>query len=81
MTEPTPATAEALYVDPETAPVDRSAEEFEARRLAARYQLEFVDLEHFNIDHALFRSIPADFMLRYGFLPYRRDGSALLIGV
>ena len=81
MTDPTPATAEALYVDPETVPVDRSAEEFEARRLASRYQLEFVDLEHFAIDHALFRSIPADLMLRYGFVPYRRDGQALLIVV
>jgi type IV pilus assembly protein PilB len=53
----------------------------EARRLAARYQLEFVDLEHFNIDHELFRSIPADLMLRYGFVPYRRDGHTLLIVV
>ncbi len=53
----------------------------EARRLAERYQLEFVDLEHFHIDHALFRSIPADLMLRYGFVPYRRDGQTLLIVV
>ena len=82
MADPTPTTAEALYVEPEeAAPVDRTAEEFEARRLASRYQLEFVDLEHFNIDHALFRSIPADLMLRYGFVPYRRDGQALLIVV
>jgi len=82
MADPTPTTADALYVEPEeAAPVDRTAEEFEARRLASRYQLEFVDLEHFNIDHALFRSIPADLMLRYGFVPYRRDGQTLLIVV
>ena len=55
--------------------------EIEARRLAKRYELEFVDLEHFHIDHALFRSIPADLMLRYGFVPYRRDGQTLLIVV
>ena len=55
--------------------------EVEARRLAERYELEFVDLEHFHIDHALFRSIPADLMLRYGFVPYRRDGQTLLIVV
>ncbi len=64
------------------APVqDPAAAALEARRLADRYQLEFVDLEHFNIDHALFRSLPADLMLRYGFVPYRRDGQTLLIVV
>ena len=36
-----------------------STDEVEARRLAERYELEFVDLEHFHIDHGLFRSIPA----------------------
>jgi type IV pilus assembly protein PilB len=77
-----PSSPEALYVEPvETGQVDRAAEEVKAQRLAARYQLEFVDLEHFLIDHALFRSIPADMMLRYGFVPYRRDGQTLLIVV
>ena len=60
---------------------ERQAELVEARRLARRYEKEFVDLEHFNIDHGLFRSIPADLMLRYGFVPYRRDGQTLLIVV
>jgi type II secretory ATPase GspE/PulE/Tfp pilus assembly ATPase PilB-like protein len=77
-----PASTETLYVEPpEPRQVDRAAEELKAQRLAARYQLEFVDLEHFLIDHALFRSIPADMMLRYGFVPYRRDGQTLLIVV
>ena len=67
--------------DPIPTPDDPAAEEREARRLASRYQLEFVDLEQFRIDHALFRSIPADLMLRYGFVPYRRDGQTLLIVV
>ncbi|MEI6668761.1 MAG: GspE/PulE family protein [Acidobacteriota bacterium] len=49
--------------------------------MASRYGLEFVDLEHFRIDHDLFRSIPADLMLRYGFVPYRRDGRLLAIVV
>ncbi|MCX6544488.1 MAG: GspE/PulE family protein [Acidobacteria bacterium] len=52
-----------------------------AHRLADRYRLDFVDLEHFRIDHDLFRSIPADLMLRYHFVPYRRDGRALAIVV
>src|SRR6187399_900447 len=75
-------TPEPIYAEPiGPAPTDHAAEEVEARRLARRYQLEFVDLEQFHIDHALFRSIPADLMLRYGFVPYRRDGQALLIVV
>src|SRR5690349_17197681 len=75
-------TPESLYVDPAgTAAVDRAAEEAEARRLARRYELEFVDLEQFHIDHGLFRSIPADLMLRYGFVPVRREGQTLLIVV
>jgi type II secretory ATPase GspE/PulE/Tfp pilus assembly ATPase PilB-like protein len=65
----------------EAATADAIATEVDARRLAARYELEFVDLEHFHIDHALFRSIPADLMLRYGFVPFRRDGQTLLIVV
>ena len=72
--------AEPIYAD-EGAAADHAAEEVKARFLANRYQLEFVDLEHFHPDHALFRSIPADLMLRYGFVPYRRDGKALLIVV
>jgi type II secretory ATPase GspE/PulE/Tfp pilus assembly ATPase PilB-like protein len=70
-----------MYAEPQAAPVDHAAEEVEARRLARRYQLQFVDLAHFHPDHALFRSIPADLMLRYGFVPYRRDGQTLLIVV
>ncbi|MDO8836237.1 MAG: GspE/PulE family protein [Vicinamibacterales bacterium] len=65
----------------DAAAVDPSAEREQAERLARRYGLEFVDLEHFRIDHDLFRSIPADLMLRYGFVPYRRDGRALAIVV
>ena len=64
-----------------TPSADAVAEEANARRLAERYQLEFVNLDEFKIDHGLFRSIPADLMLRYAFVPYRRDGQALLIVV
>jgi type IV pilus assembly protein PilB len=60
---------------------DRLAEVAQARHLADRYGLEFVELEQFHIDHELFRSIPADLMLRYGFVPYRRDGRSLVIVV
>jgi len=76
-----PAPAE-LYADRAAEPVaDPAQEEAQARRLAERYGLEYADLEHFLIDHDLFRSIPADLMLRYGFVPYRRDARSLIIVV
>ena len=52
-----------------------------ARRLAERYRLDFLDMNEFRIDQELFRSIPADLMLRYGFIPSRRDGKAIVIVV
>jgi type IV pilus assembly protein PilB len=58
-----------------------SQEVTRARQLADRYHVEFVDMDEFRIDQALFRSIPADLMLRYGFVPYRREGKALVIVV
>ena len=72
---------EALYADGESAPVDHAGEAARARQLADRYELEFVDLTRFLINNELFRSIPADLMLRYGFVPYRREGQTLLIVV
>ena len=52
-----------------------------AKRLAERYHVEFVDMDHFPIDQDLFRSIPADLMLRYGFVPFKRQGKSLVIVV
>src|SRR5262245_11338315 len=60
---------------------ERRAELEDARRLALRYGFEFVDMDRFRIDQELFRSIPADLMLRYGFVPSRREGKALVIVV
>ena len=74
-------TAEELYLEGEHAPVDYAAETARSRTLASRYELEFVDLTQFRINNDLFRSIPADLMLRYGFVPYRREGQTLLIVV
>ena len=58
-----------------------SQEVAQAQKLAERYRLEFVDMDEFRIDQELFRSIPADLMLRYGFVPYRREGKSLVIVV
>jgi type IV pilus assembly protein PilB len=80
-------TQEDATLDPEalshdSAPHSTSAEEeAQARRLAERYRLEFLDMDQFRIDQELFRTIPADLMLRYGFVPFRRDGKALVIVV
>jgi type IV pilus assembly protein PilB len=60
---------------------DYSQEIGRARTLAERYRLEFVDMNEFRIDQDLFRQIPADLMLRYGFVPHRREGKALVIVV
>jgi type IV pilus assembly protein PilB len=60
---------------------ERRAELDQARRLAERYHVEFIDMGTFRIDQDLFRSIPADLMLRYGFVPYRREGKTLSIVV
>ena len=80
------ATAEhpELYVDTgtsEQSAAEKAAELAQARHLAERYRLPFLDLAHFNIDHDLFRTIPAELMLRYGFVPYGREGAALVIVV
>ncbi len=61
--------------------LDKAAEAVQARRLADRYRLEYLDMDQFYIDQELFRSIPADLMLRYGFVPYRRDAHALVVVV
>jgi type II secretory ATPase GspE/PulE/Tfp pilus assembly ATPase PilB-like protein len=73
-----------LHAEPDAGPVsdvERRAELEQARRLAERYRLEFVDMDTFRIDQDLFRTIPADLMLRYGFVPYRRVGKTLEIVV
>src|SRR5215208_607429 len=64
-----------------TTPEDYSQEVGKARNLAERYRLEYVDMDEFPIDQELFRTIPADLMLRYGFVPYRREGKSLVIVV
>ena len=56
-------------------------EEARSRELAKRYQLEYVEMNQFFIDQELFRSIPADVMLRYGFVPSRREGDSLVVVV
>lgn len=61
--------------------ISRAQQEQIARGLAERYRLEFIELEDFEIDHELFRSIPVDLMFRYNFVPFKRDNGTLYIVV
>ncbi len=79
-----PLDAEALVEEPgesAAALAARAAETERARRLAERYRLDFLDMNEFRIDQELFRSIPADLMLRYGFVPSKREGKSIVIVV
>lgn len=74
---------EELWAAPDVeASADTLADEArDARRLAVRYRLDFVDMRTFHLDNELFRTIPAELMLRYGFVPLRRENGALVIVV
>ena len=56
-----------------------------ARELARRYRLSFVELlpteGESPIDYELFNEIPVDLMVRYQFLPLKRDEKGLHIAM
>ncbi|MGC1482680.1 MAG: GspE/PulE family protein [Candidatus Acidiferrum sp.] len=52
-----------------------------ARKLAHRYRCAFVDLSEQRIDPELFRTIPADLMFRYNFVPLEVQNNSLSIAV
>ncbi len=52
----------------------RAEEEAAAIALAERLGLPYVDLASFRVDPELFRSIPVEWMLRYGFVPESKNG-------
>ncbi len=60
---------------------DVLSEEYQAQRLAERLGIEYLNLENFEIDAELFRSIPVDLMFRYNFVPRDRNNGALVIVV
>jgi type IV pilus assembly protein PilB len=49
------------------------------RALAQRLSLEFDDLAEYRVEPELFRQIPVDVMLRYQFVPLRREGNAVVV--
>ncbi len=70
----------AAEVQPQEAE-DVLSEELNAQRQAARLGLEYLDLDNFEIDAELFRSIPVDLMFRYNFVPRHRTAKGLVIVV
>jgi type IV pilus assembly protein PilB len=60
---------------------DPQGEREKSRRLAERYRCGFVDLFEQRIDPELFRSIPAELMFRFNFVPMEAQGACLVIAV
>ncbi len=60
---------------------DVNGEAARAQRVAEQYGFPFVDLEHFQIDHQLFHDVPLELMIRYQFLPERRENGHIHIVV
>jgi type IV pilus assembly protein PilB len=75
------ATTEQLPPSPGLPGSDEQHERDFARKLAARYRLSFIDLKEQRIDPELFRTIPADLMFRYNFVPLEVQSNVLSIAV
>src|SRR5579864_4783323 len=60
---------------------DDAAERDQARRLSERYRCPFVDLREQRIDPDLFRSIPAELMFRYKFVPLESHDTTLMVAM
>jgi len=79
-TKPAPADREIETETVEQARERLVVERREAETFADRYGLEFVDMTRFRIDNDLFRRIPFDIMLRYGFIPEEQlDGRLAVV--
>jgi type IV pilus assembly protein PilB len=62
-----------------TSAADEQREREAARKLAERYRFAFIDLREQRIDPELFRTIPADLMFRYNFVPLETHDNVLSI--
>src|SRR5580692_2033488 len=68
-------------VTPAAAALDAQQESERSRRLAERYRCPFVDLNEVRIDPELFRSIPAELMFRFNFVPLEARENQLIVAV
>jgi type IV pilus assembly protein PilB len=60
---------------------DVHAERERSRSMAERYRCPFVDLNEVRIDPELFRSIPAELMFRFNFVPLEARENQLVVAV
>jgi len=60
---------------------DPTGEAARAQRLAQQYGFEYVQLDHFQVDHQLFKDIPLELMIRYQFLPEKRENGHIAVVV
>src|ERR1700683_3910807 len=60
---------------------NQALERDQSRRLAERYRCAFVALTEQPIDPELFRSIPAELMFRYNFVPLAAHDSTLVVAM
>ena len=58
-----------------------AGERDQAHRLAERYRCPFIDLSEQRIDPELFRSIPAELMFRYNFVPLESRETTLVVAM
>ena len=75
---PTPTLDPELAAESALRP-EQEEEEATARAVAAGYGLEFVDVRSFRIQNDLFRRVPFDVMLRYGFIPEEVRGNRMTV--
>ena len=75
------ATSTNNPVVPAVAVVATDVERDQAKKLAERYRCAFVDLREQRIDPELFRSIPAELMFRYKFVPMEARDNALMVAM
>jgi type IV pilus assembly protein PilB len=69
------------YNTPPTVLQEAQLERERTRRLSERYRCPFVDLNEVRIDPELFRSIPADLMFRFNFVPLELQDNQLFVAV
>ena len=60
---------------------DQNVERDRTQKLAERYRVPFIDLTEQRIDPELFRSIPAELMFRYNFVPLESRDQSLVVVV
>src|ERR1700677_251957 len=75
------ATSTNNPIVPAVPAVANDVERDQAKELAERYRCAFVDLREQRIDPDLFRSIPAELMFRYKFVPMEARENTLMVAM